>query len=125
MSCPGWLAKVKPGEVYPFRFFPHCRGPHSGGKPPLPSLHKVTDRLFHEGVSLDSHDKDSGANDNPGKEQIFQQCYNALLELDFIYFISILFFLLIYIYIDTSQYIYIYIYMYVYIYNHIYIYMNM
>ena len=51
-------AKVKPGEVYPFRFFPHCRGPNSGGTPPLTSLHKVTDRLFHEGVSLDSHDKD-------------------------------------------------------------------
>lgn len=54
----GTAPNVKPGEVYPFRFFPHCRGPHSGGKPPLPSLHKVTDRLFHEGVSLDSHDKD-------------------------------------------------------------------
>lgn len=54
----GTAPNVKPGEVYPFRFFPHCRGPQSGGKPPLPSLHKVTDRLFHEGVSLDNHDKD-------------------------------------------------------------------
>ena len=52
------LAEVKPGEVYPFRFFPHCRGPKSGGTPPLPSLHQVTDRFFHEGISLDSHDKD-------------------------------------------------------------------
>ena len=54
----GTAPNVKTGEVYPFRFFPHCRGPQSGGSPPLASVHEVTDRLFHEGVSLDAHEKE-------------------------------------------------------------------
>lgn len=54
----GTAPNVKAGEVYPFRFFPHCRGPNSGGNPPQTSLHQVADRLFHEGVSLDRHDQD-------------------------------------------------------------------
>ena len=53
----GTAPNVRAGEAYPFRFFPHCRGPASGGTPPLPSLHDTTDRLFHEGLSLDTNEQ--------------------------------------------------------------------
>ncbi|CAE7704506.1 unnamed protein product [Symbiodinium pilosum] len=53
----GTAPNVREGTAFPFRFFPHCRGPNSGGSPPLPSLHDVTDRSFHEGFSLDLFEK--------------------------------------------------------------------
>ncbi|CAE7405363.1 unnamed protein product [Symbiodinium natans] len=53
----GTAPNVREGEAFPFRFFPHCRGPKSGGSPPLPSLHDVADRSFHEGFSLDLFEK--------------------------------------------------------------------
>jgi len=53
----GTAPNVREGGAFPFRFFPHCRGPRSGGSPPLPSLHDVVDRSFHEGFSLDLFEK--------------------------------------------------------------------
>ena len=73
--------EVKPGEVYPFRFFPHCRGPASGGNPPLTSLHGITDRHFHEGVSLDSYDKEQRLKDmekHDLKYTVYTVYYNIL-----------------------------------------------
>lgn len=53
----GTAPNVREGGAFPFRFFPHCRGPQSGGSPPLPSLHDIVDRSFHEGFSLDLFEK--------------------------------------------------------------------
>jgi len=50
----GSAPNVKDGEAYPYRFFPHCRGPETGGSPPDESLHGVTDRDFHEGCLWDA-----------------------------------------------------------------------
>eukprot|EP00930_Biecheleria_cincta_P014977 TRINITY_DN12652_c0_g2_i1.p1 TRINITY_DN12652_c0_g2~~TRINITY_DN12652_c0_g2_i1.p1 ORF type:complete len:523 (-),score=102.13 TRINITY_DN12652_c0_g2_i1:267-1835(-) len=54
----GSAPNVKDGEAYPYRFFPHCCGPDTGGSSPEESVHGVTDREFHEGCLWDAFEKD-------------------------------------------------------------------